>query len=132
MGVELYLTGRCGRSRNALEPIAATVRERCAETLVDAQDGSDRDGHPAWFAQLHPAAAAVEFIDQGDGRLAVSAKTSTAGAGYHQYVCDLLRELGTAHAIAWDPPAPDRDTGDETGYFHGGDRDGIEREMFVW
>jgi hypothetical protein len=64
--------------------------------------------------------------------LVASAKTSTAGAGYHQHVCDLLYDLGKVLDVSWDPPASDGDTGDETGYFLTRDRNVLENEMMVW
>jgi hypothetical protein len=46
--------------------------------------------------------------------------------------CDLLSRLGADLGIAWDKPDDGQGTGDETGYFHGGDASAVETEMQKW
>jgi hypothetical protein len=44
----------------------------------------------------------------------------------------LLSRLGADLGIAWDKPDDGQGTGDETGYFHGGDASAVETEMQKW
>jgi hypothetical protein len=108
------------------------VRGNFGEAPLSIWRGQDYDGKPALGFHLHPTAESVDIIGVGRGRVLASAKTSTTGPGYHLYVCDLLRRLGRALEVTWDPPCADDGSGDETGYFHSGDRSGVEREMLKW
>src|SRR4051812_16390482 len=142
MGVGIYLIGRFGESaaggsglaEGRLARIAAWFEEHVVEgdPLVGVRLGEDREGTPAAFVGLHPCAEEVELSMPGPATLVASAKTSTAGPGYHAYLCDLLHRLGDDLGIAWDGPDDEAGTGDGTGYFYSGDRAALEAEMLLW
>jgi hypothetical protein len=141
MGVGLSLMGRYGRRGLVSRPptpgvwlqrIEQWVRENCGDTLEEVGRVENSNGHPTLCLVLHPAAEAVFVTAAERGVVSVEAKTSTVGPGYHLYVCDLLRRLGQELGIAWEPPDDEAGTGDETGYFHTGDKTAVEREMLTW
>jgi hypothetical protein len=105
--------------------------EEAGEPLAGARMGRNADGRPTLFLNLHPSAEEVEITLPGPGRLAVLAKTSTTGPGYHMFLCDLLHRLGREIGIRWQEPNPD-DGGDETGYFYTRSAEAVEEEMLVW
>ncbi len=92
----------------------------------------DADGRPVLSIGLHPAAEPLAFVGAGDGRLVVSARTASAGAGYHVFVSDLVRSIGADLGVEWAPPDPCSGVGDTTGHFHGADRDEVESHMLAW
>lgn len=138
MGVGLYIPGRLNKPKAGrkvtMAPLGRVRKwlQANAPTLEDFRQGETDDGTPALFAELHPAAEELEIQEPGPGRILALAKTSTAGPGYHIYVCDLLKRMGEEMGITWDEPGEDGDTGDETGYFHTGDRAAVEDEMLRW
>src|SRR5438046_2780898 len=110
MGVGLYLTGTYpsdGVSQSAedwLEQLAAWIEGHEEEPLMICQAGVNRDEQPVLSVQVHPCAEDVEITVPEAGVCVVSAKTSTAGPGYHIFVCDLLLALGAQFQIEWDGP----------------------------
>jgi hypothetical protein len=80
---------------------------------------------------VHPAADPVELSFVERGTVIVTATTSTAGAGYHIFVCDLLQRMGEETGLAWHE-ANDDTCLDDTGYFHSGDRTAPARKMAEW
>lgn len=140
MGVGLYLIGRfdpgfdggSGPSEDRLALITAWFEEHGGEPLEGVRLGEGHEGIPTAFACLHPCAEEVELSMPEPGVLVASAKTSTVGPGYHAHLCGLLHRLGDDLNIAWDGPDDEEGTGDETGYFHTGDRAALEAEMLLW
>jgi hypothetical protein len=136
MGVGLHLVGR----RKArlfggglkLSSIDAWIRKACGEAWIDSSTGKDDSGQPTIFLQLHPCAEQVRLSLIQNNALLVSAKTSTTGPGYHRYLCGQLRALGEEFNLTWEPSDPNAGTGDETGYFSGGDPGEVDREMLAW
>jgi hypothetical protein len=136
MGTGLYLQGHVGSGTSAPAPQALLKRvekwavAHAGDPLTAWHLGKGHEGRSALFLKLHPAAEAVEVAALGRGRLLVSAKTSSAGPGYHAYLCDLLKRLGKALRVTWDPPEEEGDEG--TRYFHAGDRAALEGELLRW
>jgi hypothetical protein len=132
MGVGLSLSGRyAGAPDDAeewLERVGSWIERHAGEPLERVRLGRDGDENPAVIASLHPGAEDVEIAVPEPGRVVVSAKTSTVGPGYHAFLCDLMHRLGDAMDIGWDGPVPE----DEAGYFHTGDRRGLEEEFLGW
>jgi hypothetical protein len=137
MGVGLYRTGRynpptgSATPEGALGDLQAWIEEHGGEPVRSAQVGNDHDGQPTLFVSLHASAEDVRFTLPEPGRIAVSGKTSSAGPGYHIYVCDLLHRFGEVHAVTWDPPE-EGETGDQTSYFHSGDAVAVQEAMLHW
>jgi hypothetical protein len=127
VGVGLYLRAT-PRIANPLEVVEHHLEARCQDALEYVSVGEGR-----LAAKLHPAAEEVEFARDG-AFLTVEAKTSTAGPGYHAYLCDFLHalepELGGTFGEVSDGDEPG--AGDETGYFSTGDRVALEDEMLAW
>ena len=63
-----------------------------------------------------------------DGVVEVSAKTSGAGPGYHEFVVGLLDLLENRAGLVWEP-ASGEDSGDETGYRQHRDGHALRMEM---
>jgi hypothetical protein len=108
-----------------LERATRLVSERYAEMLLESSLDRERAA-----VVLHPAAEPLELTAERPGSIVASANTSSVGPGYHAFVCDLLRELGDALAIEWQPP--DDEHFDETEYFETGDAAALEEEMLAW
>ncbi len=136
MGVGLLLTGRYGATpgdaEGWLDRLQSWFEQHAGEPLVRVGLGRDSEDNPVVLANLHPSAEDVEIAVPEPGRLVVSAKTLTVGPGYHAFLCDLLHRLGDAMAIDWERAADEPGSGDETGYFHTGDRQALEDEFLRW
>lgn len=136
MGVGLSVTGRCPVVADEAEGWLVRVRSwlegNAGEPLESVRPGRDDADRPAVIVSLHPCAEDVEIAVPGPGRVSISAKTSTVGPGYHAFLCDLLHRLGGDLDVAWEAPDEESGTGDETGYFHTGDRGALEGEFLRW
>lgn len=133
MTLGLHLTGILARRDD--DPLASVIsylREAHGSRLGHVERAVDDDGRPCLAVSLHPAAEEIVVTDLGGTRLAATAKTSTAGPGYHAFVCDVLHALGAALPIAWDDESADGEVGDETGYFHSGDYAALEARFLEW
>lgn len=80
--------------------------------------------------ELCPFDEPLRFEMDGD-EFFVDGHTSAGGAGYHKYVCDLLKGMPGKVAIEW-LPTDGEDSGDETGYWESGDPKDIEEVMHGW
>lgn len=136
MGVGLRLKGthEPGEAEERLRRIEAWFDEDLADDpvwghlLTRCRLGRTFDGSACLFVKAHPSSEDVEFRAVAAGELVVSAKTSIAGAGYHTALCQILRRLGQEQGIDWLPPGDDGSI-DDTGYFFGGTRQGVEDAM---
>ncbi len=115
-----------------LGEVAAWLEAREGEPLLACRPARCDKGEPALFVTVHPGAEELEFCVPEAGHLIASAKTSTAGPGYHIFVCDLLHELGRHFGLTWHDPDPEQGTGDETGYFFDRDPQAVRQEMLRW
>ena len=138
MGVGFHLTATYaiddpGQSaEDWLERVAAWLEADEAEPLVLCRPARCEHGETALFVQVHPCAEEVELCVPEPGRFIASAKTSTVGPAYHMYLCDRLHELGRHFGVTWDDPDQAEGTGDETGYFFGGEANAVRQEMLRW
>jgi hypothetical protein len=100
-------------------------------TRVDAPLPFELWEHPGEIhAKYCPAEEAAIFSSDTPGILVISAKTSSAGAGYHMWLCDVLHELARDLGTTW--ASPDDDYLDETGYLFSKDEDaayGVMRDF---
>lgn len=133
MSIGLHVTGtRTARSKDLLGEVLAWLRATYAQTLCATMRAMDDERRPCLLASFHPGSEDVVLTARDDGGLIASAVTSTAGPGYHAYVCEVLHALGEKFDIAWDAEDPSGETGDETGYFHTRDRAALEDAMARW
>jgi hypothetical protein len=98
--------------RQVREVALASV-QRADSPLVDWYS-SHADDRQLWLSFL-PFEEDVE-LSLRDGFVEVSAKTSGAGPGYHEFLVELLDSLERDAGLAWSDDGEDGDYGDETGY----------------
>ena len=72
---------------------AAVWFEETGDAVLDAQLVRDSEDRPVLLVVLHPTSPPAEIRVGGSGKVRVSATTTPAGPGYHQYLCGLLRRL---------------------------------------
>jgi hypothetical protein len=141
IGIGIYLTGSYPRKGIALRPAPQPDFLRDAEAFfssiraahpIRTHIGPGTDGAPTLFVNVHPAAENLEVQAPQRGRFVASAKTSTAGPGYHIFLCDLLHEWGRTAGVTFDPPPQDRETGDDTTYFFTRDHHAVKTEFLRW
>lgn len=137
MGVGLYLTGTYVAAdldhepEEWLEEVATWIEGHESEPLMMCHLGEDDEGIATLFLQAHPCAEDVEVRVPAPGRLSVAAKTSTAGPGYHLFLCELLHQMASDFVVTWDDP-DNSEGGDDTGHFFKEDADGVRAEMLKW
>ena len=107
----------------------AWLHESCGATLVGSEIRDVDAGVTALCFGLHPTAQDVLLRAWEHSRITAVASTWRTGAGYHAHVCEVLRDLSDALALAWDPPDGDPDDRDSTGYFQSSDRAALEEAM---
>ena len=139
MGLGLYLaadvprSGPFGRrpSRENLfhdiAEMAAAFARRQPAPLGEWFDSSPVDD--TLYVDLFPVEENAEF-NFGDEKIICSAKTSTAGPGYHAYLVDLLDELRGKLGLDW--RAGEGDSADETEYFDRRSFARLQRTMLDW
>jgi hypothetical protein len=136
MGLGFWLTGHYEPVPESIEAWLDSVSSWLEANGGDALDhiriGEDHESRPTLFASFHPSAEEVELVVPRAGHVIASAKTTTAGPGYHIYTCDVLHRLGDHVGIQWDPPDEESGSGDETSYFYTGDGAAVSREFLKW
>ncbi len=115
-----------------LNDIEAWLVAEAADTAGPSRRTEADPNEPGLCVLLHPAASDLEIAVAEGGRVTVSATTAEVGPGYHTFVCQLLRRIGTDLAIAWEPGDPSAGTGDQTGYFDSGTRADVEEAQLLW
>lgn len=107
---------------------AAAWFEGVGDAVLDAQLVRDADDRPGLLVLLHPAAPPVEIRLGGSARLRVSASTSPAGPGYHQYLVAMLLDFAKEFTFRWVAD----DCSDPTDYFVGRNRHALEQHFLNW
>ena len=107
---------------------AAVWFEEIGDVVLDAQLVRDSEDKPGLLVVLHPTSPAVELWLGGSGKIRVSAVTTPAGPGYHQYLCNLLRQLAKDFEFPWVAD----DSHDPTGYFATRNRATLEQHFLRW
>lgn len=142
MSLGLYLKGQYAPGRDSLDHPSVFDRQKLEELetwltnvafdeLEWSQWTEDDEGNPCLMVLLHPGAEPIMLSPCEDGSLLVAAATSSAGPGYHIFVCDLVRKLSQVHGIDW--VADDEiEYFDETGYFETGDKVRLYSEFESW
>jgi len=134
MGVGLSVTGTFSLDKPVedwLEQVASWLENHEEEPLMTCHFGKSEEDQPTLFVKLHPCAEDVEISSPEPGVCLATAKTSTAGPGYHIFLCDLLHSLGKHFGITWNAPE-EAVEGDETGYFFQHDASAVRHEMLRW
>jgi hypothetical protein len=115
-----------------LTDIEAWLTADASDTAGPIRRTGEGSDEPGLRVLLHPAASDVEVTVAEGGRVTVGATTVEVGPGYHTYVCQLLKRLGTEVSIAWEPTDPAAGIGDRTGYFDSGKRADAESALLGW
>lgn len=135
MGIDLQIRGRYARfaflaadPQTFLTHVQAWWAEHHGELLIERNGFLGLwNGTPSLGVSIHPGAENVAFMVTQRGFVEVTAKTSTAGPGYHMFVCDALHALGDALRIRWD--TPHEQSFDEGYYFYTRNSSDIHEEM---
>lgn len=139
MSLGLYLKGHfmaeAGASpqvfdRDKLLELEKWLSNVAFDELEWTQWTEDEDGNPCLMVQLHPGAEPIMLSPYEDGSLLIAAATSSAGPGYHIFVCDLIRKLAQVHRIEF--AHEDDEEADETGFFDTGDKAILYAEFEAW
>jgi len=83
------------------------------------------------FLQIHPAEEPIEFIFEKSA-LSFSAKTNSAGPGYHAYLIEILEEIESIIEIKWQWFDEENICGDETDYYKSRDFEALQDNMLSW
>lgn len=114
MGLGFQISADLRNTAGMLEMIDAAIRSVLTEPLDRLLLQAEEEGG-VLYVQLHPAEEPVEFILDG-GSIVASAKTSSAGPGYHAWVVDLVEEIGRRVDIPWNWTDQGNGEGDSTGF----------------
>lgn len=114
-----------------MNQIADWLKQKCSDLAPEITQTS-ADNSPRIFCRLHPAAEEVELSLIDSEHLMVSARTSSAGPGYHIYLVSLLKDLARDFEASWQRPEDESDHGDDTGYFFSGDEQQVFDAMTRW
>lgn len=138
MGYGIHVTGTAHRAglfgfgakpaktlQSIQKAIDATVVEPIHRRFLDCQMTKD-----VLFVKLHPATEDMEISVKGS-EILVSAKTSTAGPGYHAYLIDVLDSVSRLAGIDFDWTNGE-EAGDETGYHEHRDIELLRDESVCW
>jgi hypothetical protein len=88
----------------------------------------DPDDRPILFAALHPSPPPLELRLGATGKIRVTATTTPAGPGYHQHLCEILRQLATDFDFSWVAD----DCSDPTQFFSTRNRNILENAFLRW
>ncbi|HJL18102.1 MAG TPA: hypothetical protein RMH99_20735 [Sandaracinaceae bacterium LLY-WYZ-13_1] len=130
MGVALELRGARDRSdpMRFLERVEAWLRDRDDEPAPHVERGTEE---AILLAELHPAAEPIRLVAD-ERSVHLSAKTGTAGPGFHRHVCALALALAEAFDVRWALEDEHGDPVDETGWLHDGDEVALEEAFLDW
>jgi hypothetical protein len=141
MSLGLYLKGQFAQNartpgtrlfdRATLEEFEKWLSNVAFEELEWTQWTEDDEGNPCLMMQLHPGAEPMMLSNCEDGALLLAAATSSAGPGYHIFICDLIRKMGQVHGLEWITD-DEVEFYDETGYFETGDKQRLYDEFATW
>jgi hypothetical protein len=136
LSVGLYLLARFGHPQDDPDAVLQSIKafiERSYKDLEPEIVARIRGTSPTLFCGLHPAAEDVEISFLDASHITASANTAI-GAGYHIFLCRLLKSLESPFDLQWldTPNEEESDYLDETNYFFTGDGALVEEAMFDW
>ncbi|MGE0212378.1 MAG: hypothetical protein AB7S41_11835, partial [Parvibaculaceae bacterium] len=97
---------------DTLSDIESVCRSFVAEQQLEDIWTFERRDNSLWM-ELHSVEEPLHLSLEGD-RLSLSARTSTAGPGYHAHVVDIIDQLGRVLGLEW---TLDKAGGDDTDYY---------------
>jgi hypothetical protein len=100
------------------------------ETVRATRLGVDEANRPALFAMLHPAGGDVAIVASETGRLVLTGSTAAVGPGYHTFLTQLVRRLGTDLDVTW--ALYDGIVETDEFLFEPSERAAVERDMLAW
>jgi hypothetical protein len=129
IGIHGTLTSKIHRrvGREAAEAILKLAEEWWGDDLLGSSIESE-DGETTIHLLTHPLAEPMQIRLVRPAAVEAEARTSSAGPGYHQRVCEFAHHLGGTFGIDWSSEAGQ----DETGFFETGNRDQLEAAMLQW
>jgi hypothetical protein len=107
---------------------AAVWFESVGDAVLDAQVLRDSNEKPVLIAVLHPSPPPVEIRLGATGKVRVSAITTPAGPGYHQHLCNILRQLSNDFGFTWVAD----DCSDPTSFLSTRNRGNLEQAFLRW
>jgi hypothetical protein len=143
MSVGLYLLAKFNRpiqdTDDLLQKTSTWIHEYCPDLVPETRQGFV-DTYPTLFCQLHPGAEELELSLIDLEHLTATANTSSAGPGYHIFVCSMLQEWAQAFSASWSQSDEDSDTtcdgevlfADEAEYFFTGEAQRVFDHMTLW
>lgn len=133
LGIGFQLLASFERTVISADEILAELENWVSKYAIDLAP-STRIGSsekiPTLFCKLHPAEEELELSIVDLDHLLASARTSNVGPGYHIFVCDMLRKLGQAFHLSWNPE--NEEYVDEGDYFFSMDPGRVFDEMTNW
>jgi hypothetical protein len=81
---------------------------------------------------VHPAEEPVRFRISDNGEPSVSARTSSAGPGYHAFIVEQLDACAALAGVRWTWMDDQNNPGDETGYANNRDLNALQHAMLSW
>jgi hypothetical protein len=124
-------SGLFGRGPRAADLLRAAHDSIAQLPVLDwlSLSSEDADGTVVLMAGLHPAAEPLRITAYRYGRLVLSAATTGAGPGYHEYVCGIARNLEGTLGIRWVSRPGE---GDWTTFWDSGDSQAVKMAMLIW
>jgi hypothetical protein len=138
MGVGIFLGCRPHRDDRSVTPTKWLERidswfvQHASDDLISHFIKPRFDEIRTLHVVLHPAEEPVEVFWESGDKLRFSARTSSAGPGYHVFLVDLLKQLATSLRLQWQAETDPEEPGDETDYFESGGVADVMRSMDEW
>ena len=139
MGYGIYVTGNAAKrslfgfgqgSGNMIESVRGAIDAKVTDPLQRRLMHWDEEEDKLTL-QLHPSAEDVE-ISLNDGDVLISAKTSSAGPGYHAMLVDLLDQIAPHAKVVLSWEGQGEGGADETGYHEHRDMELLRGETIRW
>lgn len=121
-----------GNARELLTAIGSWLNERCADELESPVSIWEGEGEWSVIAELHPCAEALTITLDSEGDFEITARTTSAGPGYHEYVTELVDGFADRFGVLWATANEGSEYGDSTGYIKHRDRAALETSMVRW
>jgi hypothetical protein len=132
MGIDIAANGRWAGA-DATPDAMDAFAERLAAGFGEEGGGCDlaplvgeTDDGLAMELPVCAGCSPIEISIGGDGELALEARTSPGGPGYHRAVCEFIEQIGRDLGVEWS------EIDDQTGYYESRDLSALEDSMIEW